>query len=355
VSALDEIAWLLNVRGGDVNHCPVGLCYAIVKKGGDVVLCIDKGKLTPEVLQHLAGEKTNSVRFAAYEAITEELRTTVGKVLVDPASCNGTLYEALGKEVGDDTALPTPTLTTPIDDFKPFFNLYLPSQRVLERPSPIQLLKSIKNSTELEGMKACHLRDGVVLCQFFSWLEGEISEGRFLTEFAAAEKLDGMRKEAEGNMGLSFDTIMGWNSNGAVIHYRPDARNSLCINGQGILLIDSGGQYVDGTTDVTRVLCFGEPTPHQRRAYTAVLQGHIALSDAKFPSGTGGVALDALARAPIWAQGGLIIFTRACVTQRLCLVFSSRVIYTLPPPPPPSPTVQVWTIGMALGTVWGHF
>lgn len=206
INALDEIAWLFNIRGSDVQHCPVALSYALVKKGGEVILCIDEGKLTPELRQHLSGGK---VRLAPYHSIMDELRGLEGKVLVDPATINGSLYKALG-EGGD--APPAAASTTPAAadlSSVPFFNLYLPKTRVIEKPSPIPLLKSIKNAAELKGMLACHVRDGATLCKFFSWLEGEVKAGRTLTEYEAAQRLDGMRRDTPGNKGLSFDTIMG--------------------------------------------------------------------------------------------------------------------------------------------------
>jgi Xaa-Pro aminopeptidase len=171
-------------------------------------------------------------------------------------------------------------------------------------------MKALKNAAELAGMRAAHLRDGVVLVRFLAWLTARVGEAGApsLTEHAAAAELDARRRAAPLSRGLSFDTICGWRGNGAVIHYRPEAASALALEGPGLLLLDSGGQYADGTTDVTRTLWLGgrgaaPPSPEHRRAYTAVLQGHIALSSAVFPSGTGGVALDALARAPIWAQG----------------------------------------------------
>jgi len=205
INALDEIAWLLNIRGSDVQHCPVALSYALVKKDGEVVLCVDESKLTPEVRHHLSGGK---VRLAPYHSIMDELRGLEGKVLVDPASINGSLYQALG-EGGNEagaTSTPPPTSTLPS---APFFNHYLPKSRVIEKPSPIPLLKAVKNAAELEGMKACHVRDGVTLCKFFSWLEGEVKAGKALTEYEAAQVLYGMRRGTQGNKGLSFDTIMG--------------------------------------------------------------------------------------------------------------------------------------------------
>jgi Xaa-Pro aminopeptidase len=332
ISALDEIAWLLNVRGGDVAHCPVGLAYALLHRGAageggvGVVLAVDEAKVTPAVEEHWReGSKSVRIRRVPYEAFPAELAAFKGKVLLDPASASGAIYEALSSSSSSssssDSAPASAAASTPgtpgggtseapplAAPPAPFFSLYLPGERVTERPSPIQLMKAVKNSAEMSGMRAAHLRDAVVLCRFFSWLEAHLASAS-LTEFQAAGELDALRTRAELSRGLSFDTIMGWKANGAVIHYRPEEATALPIDcsgaGSGFLLCDSGGQYADGTTDVTRTLFLGAqpPTPHHRRAYTAVLQGHINLASAVFPSGTGGVALDALARAPIWAQG----------------------------------------------------
>ena len=313
VSALDEIAWLLNVRGGDVTHCPVALAYALVHANGQVVLAVDEGKLSQEVRQHLSPAGGGAIRIIPYDAILSELRACTGKVLIDPSSTSGALYEALGPAATPvEGSSSSSSSSSSSNSSPPFFNLYLPAERVVEKPSPITLMKAVKNAEELAGMRAAHVRDAVVLVRYFAWLQQRLAaagQGSAppLTEHAAAAELDARRAAAPHSKGLSFDTIMGFQANGAIIHYRPEAGASAPITGSGLLLIDSGGQYSDGTTDVTRTLWTGSPSqppsPHLRRAYTAVLQGHIALSSALFPSGTSGIALDALARAPIWAQG----------------------------------------------------
>lgn len=303
VTSLDDIAWLLNVRGSDVACCPVGLGYALVTHDG-VTLAVDASKVTSPVAAHLAAA---GVRLVPYEEAAAMLGACAGKVWLDPGSCNAALFAAIA--AGADS-VPVAGGGAPV------LRLTSPPGRVLEKASPISLMKAVKNAAELQGMRAAHVRDALVLARFFAWLEAASERGVdtrlpgapplafALTEFTAGAVLDAWRCAGPGCVSLSFETICGWRANGAVVHYRADEATAARIEGPGLLLVDSGGQYEDGTTDVTRVVCLGgDPTPHQRRAYTAVLQGHIALSRARFPSGTGGVALDALARAPLWAQG----------------------------------------------------
>lgn len=187
------------------------------------------------------------------------------------------------------------------------------TDRILEKSSPIQLLKAVKNETEINGMKNAHIRDAVALVSFLSWLDYAVTKGIDtrtgkaltipLTEYTVGEVLDNMRSQIPDYVSLSFETIAGFGPNGAVIHYRAEKDTAATITNQGIFLLDSGGQYRDGTTDVTRTVHFGVPTPKEKIAYTAVLQGHIALSSARFPTGTSGIALDAYARAPLWQLG----------------------------------------------------
>ena len=187
------------------------------------------------------------------------------------------------------------------------------SDRILEKSSPIQLLKAIKNEAEINGMKNAHIRDAVALVSFLSWLDYAVTKGIDtrtgkaltipLTEYTVGEVLDTMRSQLPDYVSLSFETIAGFGPNGAIIHYRAEKDTAATITNQGVFLLDSGGQYRDGTTDVTRTVHFGTPTPREKMAYTAVLQGHIALSSARFPTGTSGIALDAYARAPLWQLG----------------------------------------------------
>jgi Xaa-Pro aminopeptidase len=187
--------------------------------------------------------------------------------------------------------------------------------RVLEKASPITLMKAIKNETELQGMRQAHIRDAVALVSFLAWLEAAVTKGVDLragpdarldfapTEFNVAKVLDSMRAAQADFVTVSFPTIAGSGPNGAIIHYHPEEATSAAVTASSVFLLDSGGQYRDGTTDVTRTVHFGEPRDHERECYTRVLQGHIGLARARFPIGASGVALDALARAPLWAAG----------------------------------------------------
>lgn len=169
--------------------------------------------------------------------------------------------------------------------------------------SPIEESKAVKNEKELEGMRNCHVRDGAALIQYFSWLENELKKGIELDEVQAADKLEEFRKEKDVFMGLSFDTISSTGPNAAIIHYKPEPSSCSKIDPKEIYLCDSGAQYLDGTTDTTRTLHFGEPTQMEKKAYTLVLKGMIALDRAVFPKGTSGFALDVLARQFLWTEG----------------------------------------------------
>ena len=169
--------------------------------------------------------------------------------------------------------------------------------------SPIEEEKAVKNDTEREGMKRCHIRDGAALTEFFAWLEHELLSGAKIDEVQAADKLEEIRKRGENFMGLSFSTISSTGANAAVIHYEPEPGNCATIDPNAIYLCDSGAQYLDGTTDTTRTLHFGEPTAMETKAYTLVLKGMIALDRAIFPKSTSGFALDILARQFLWAEG----------------------------------------------------
>jgi Xaa-Pro aminopeptidase len=319
VTALDEIAWLLNIRGADIQCNPVALAYAVVpaSAGAQAVLCMDAGKVTPAVAAHL---HQAGVFVQPYDAVLDVVRSTAAaaaaaaaagggpaaRVWLDPASCNYAIYQAALGEAAPTTADGKSAATNPNA-----------SSRVLEKTSPITLAKSLKNPAEIEGLRQAHLRDAVALVTFFSWLEAAVTRGVdlrkgpdaplptgfALTEYSAGAVLDGMRAEQPGYVSLSFPTIAGMGPNGAIIHYRAEEATAATITADSVFLCDSGGQYVDGTTDVTRTLHFGQPTAHQRKAYTLVLQGHIALSNAIFPTGTNGIALDTLARVPLWTAG----------------------------------------------------
>ncbi|KAL6042910.1 Creatinase/aminopeptidase [Balamuthia mandrillaris] len=254
VSALDEVAWLLNIRGSDIPFNPVVQAYILVTKE-DISLYIDKHKLDEEAEQHLS-----DVKLLPYNQIFDDLKQLNAenkRVWVDSQKCSKALADCLS--------------TT---------NTY-------ENFSPLSLPKAIKNETELEGLRQCHLRDAAALINFFSWLETAIESGTE-TEVSVSDKLEGFRKEQKDFISLSFDTIAGSGPNGAIIHYKPAPESCAIVRKDQMFLCDSGGQYRDGTTDVTRTMHFGSPSQYEKHCFTRVLQGHISLSMAIFPNGTTG-------------------------------------------------------------------
>ena len=271
VSTLDAIAWLFNVRGSDVAYNPVVIAYAVVTPD-EAVLHIDRGKLDRAAAAHLR----RTARIEPYAAIRRTLRALGRRkaaVWIDP----------------ETTSLMCARL--------------LDGARPVLAPSPIPLMKARKNQVELAGIRAAHHRDGAAMVRFLRWLERAVPAGG-VTEMSAAAKLDGLRSEGEHFRGLSFPTIAGYAEHGAIIHYSVDEASDIPLRPEGIFLVDSGGHYLDGTTDVTRTLLLGgRPTDGQRDAYTRVLKGHVALATARFPAGTTGARLDTLARAALWRSG----------------------------------------------------
>lgn len=274
VSALDEIAWLFNLRGSDVEYNPVFFAYALVTKD-DIILYIDENKLSNEVKEHLG----SSVKFRSYNAVFKDLRNLSDKFKSDNQKLlisTRTSY-ALALAAGEDN---TESARSPILD-----------------------TKAIKNEVELEGMRQCHLRDAAAVVNYFAWLEEQLSAGIVLNEIDGASRLEKFRGEQEDFVGLSFDTISASGSNGSIIHYSPQPKTCAVIDPNSLYLCDSGGQYKNGTTDVTRTVHFGKPTEQEKRAFTRVLQGHIAIDRAIFPKGTTGYLLDVLARTSLWRDG----------------------------------------------------
>ncbi len=271
VSALDSIAWALNVRGKDVDHTPVALAFALFHADASADLFIDAAKVDGEVRAHLGPD----VRLHARDAFVPALEALGGKtVAADPATAVAAIFEALKRAPA----------------------------RIVEARDPIALPKAIKNATEISGTKSAHLRDGAALTRFLHWFAGEAPKGN-LDELGAAAKLRAFRDLTNSLEDLSFDTISGAGPNGAVVHYRVSEATNRRIETDSLFLVDSGGQYRDGTTDVTRTLAVGTPTAEMRDRFTRVLKGHIALARAVFPVGTRGTQLDTLARQFLWAAG----------------------------------------------------
>lgn len=269
VSALDDIAWTLNLRGTDVHCNPVFVAYLLISTT-KATLCIDPDKLTPDVKAYLKGE---GVEVSRYDQIKDEL---VGygeyNIALDPQQINHDLFEGVS------------------------------GPKILPLTSPIPLLKAVKNQAEIAGFRAAMVRDGVAMVKFLRWLKPAVEAGG-QTEMSLDEKLTALRSEQDLFRGVSFDTIVGYEEHGAIVHYEATPATDATIEPRGLVLIDSGGQYQDGTTDITRTIALGELTDEQRRVYTLVLRGHIQLELCKFPSGTCGSQLDALARQPMWREG----------------------------------------------------
>ena len=273
LTAPDSIAWLLNVRGSDVAHTPLPLAFAVVHRDATVDLFVDPAKLAPGVQEHL-GE---GVRILAPDALghaLDGLGAARRTVQADASSTAAWIVERLARA----------------------------GATIARGADPCLLPKATKNDVELAGARSAHEKDGIALSRFFAWLAREAPSGR-LTEISAAARLDALRAEEPLFRDVSFPTISGAGPNGAIVHYRATARTDRRIEPGMLYLVDSGAQYLDGTTDVTRTVAIGPPTAEQRDRFTRVLRGHIALATARFPKGTTGSQLDALARAPLWDAG----------------------------------------------------
>ncbi|KAK6521696.1 hypothetical protein TWF506_001902 [Arthrobotrys conoides] len=278
LTGLDEVMWLFNIRGSDIPFNPVFFCYAIVTPT-TTTLFINPRQRSSELESHL-GEHVQLVDYdnvlttltALSENTVDEKAAEPQKFLF-PANASWALAQALGEK------------------------------RLEEIRSPVTVAKAIKNETELEGMRQCHIRDGVALIEYFAWLEEQLRNGVELDEVDAADKLEEFRKKKENFVGLSFGTISSTGANAAVIHYHPERPTAAKIDPNAIYLCDSGAQFYDGTTDTTRTLHFGTPTPMEIKAYTLVLKGNIALGQAVFPKGISGYQLDPLARQFLWSEG----------------------------------------------------
>jgi Xaa-Pro aminopeptidase len=271
LSALDSIAWTFNVRGQDVEHTPVALSFGIVNDDGTAELFVDSQKLGDEVRQHLG----NGVRVHEHSEFERFLGSLSGRTLIaDPERAVAAIFEAL------ETA----------------------GAKVVQKRDPSVLPRATKNEAEIAGHKAAQERDGAALTRFLHWLSVEAPKGG-LDELGAAAKLQQFRQECGDLRDTSFDTISGAGPNGAIVHYRVSEETNRRIEMNSIYLVDSGGQYPDGTTDVTRTVAIGDPTPEMRDRFTRVLKGHIAIDRAIFPSGARGSQLDTLARQYLWQAG----------------------------------------------------
>lgn len=268
LTALDEIAWLFNIRGQDVRCNPVVYAYAYVDDERRI-LFIDERKIDEKGEKYLQEEK---IEHLPYESIFRFAANLKDKTIwIDPKKTNYTLRSCI---------------STPI----------------LCKESPIASFKAVKNEVQIKGIRHAMIRDGVALVRFFRWLDSNIDTGN-VTEMKASEQLRAFRAEQDLFIDESFDTIAGFNEHGAIVHYTATPESDVKIRRKGFLLVDSGAQYLDGTTDITRTVALGSLTPRQKRDYTLVLKGHIALTTCRFPKGTRGAQLDALARRPLWDEG----------------------------------------------------
>ena len=270
LAALDAIAWLFNIRGRDVEYNPVVIAYAIVAER-EALLFVDPRKVGASVLAAFGKD----VKIFAYEELGRKLAELARRrvpVLLDPATTNLWVAERLGRAP------------------------------IVKAESPVTALKSVKNRAQIRGEVDCHVRDGVALVKFLKWLEPAVRRGG-QTELSAADQLEEFRREGRYYQGPSFETISAYGPHGAIVHYAADKKSNARLRPRGIYLIDSGGGYLDGTTDITRTVALGKPTPRQKDAFTRVLQGHIDVAATPFPAGTSGQRLEMFARRPLWLAG----------------------------------------------------
>lgn len=271
LTALDEVAWTLNLRGADVEFNPVFYSFLIIS-WNHVSLYINPHKITASIGKKLTNDDIN---IYLYDDILKWLKdiSEDAAIIIDPSKTNADIYSHLPRDI-----------------------------KKLERSTPAATLKARKNSSEIASIKKTMIQDGVAMVKFFNWLDQNVCLGA-VTEMNASDKLAEYRAESTDYVGESFAAISGYGGNGAIIHYRSTKATNKTIGHHGFYLIDSGGQYFGGTTDITRTLHFGNPTEREVKDYTLVLKGHIALAMANFPAGTRGVQLDVLARKALWAEG----------------------------------------------------
>lgn len=271
LTACDSIAWLLNIRGLDVTETPLVHSVCLLNKDGSYVLFIEPQKVNAELLEYF---RKNSGAVVDISKLSDHLKTLKGSCQFDPHTTAALFAQTLQQS----------------------------GIEIVRHVDPCALPKAVKNSVELEGARKSHIEDGIALCRFFAWLETQPLKGE-TTECSAADKLYAFRQEGRLFQGPSFPTISAFNAHGAIIHYIAKPETDTPLKREGLYLLDSGGQYLTGTTDVTRTIALGVPTPEQKDRYTRVLKGHIALATTSFPNGTAGAQLDSLARRFLWEVG----------------------------------------------------
>ncbi len=281
MAALDDIAWTLNLRGTDVHCNPVFVSYLLISSK-TVTLYINKVKLSPEVLAYLDAE---NIKVEDYEQVENGLKQYFEyNILLDPDEVNYRLYEVVRNK-------------GKMND--------LQKTEIVEEESPVKRMKTVKNDTEIAGFRSAMLKDGIAMTKFLYWLSSyigkpEISE---LTEITIDEKLTSLRAEQPLYRDISFDTIAGYGTHAAIVHYEATPETDIPLQPKGMLLLDSGAQYLDGTTDITRTIALGPLTDLEKQIYTLVLKGHIQIELCKFPSGSSGTQIDILARKDMWREG----------------------------------------------------
>ena len=268
MSALDDIAWTLNLRGTDVHCNPVFVSYLLISST-TTTLYINKEKLTAEVSAYLQAE---GIAVDDYENVGKGLKEYFEyNILLDPDEVNYTLYKIVSREI-------------------------------VEAESPVKRMKTVKNETEIAGFRRAMLKDGIALVKFLKWLKPAVEAGG-QTEISIDQKLTALRAEQPLYRDISFDTIAGYQAHGAIVHYEATPETDIPLKPEGLLLLDSGAQYLDGTTDITRTIALGPVTDEQKKIYTLVLKGHIQIELCKFPSGSSGTQIDILARKDMWREG----------------------------------------------------
>jgi len=272
LGALDEVAWAFNIRGTDVTYNPVAVSYGFVSEK-ESVLFIDPKKMTEEIATHL---KKEGVTIADYTKIGNYLSQLPVSytVFVDPNRTNLSLYNAIPEGC-----------------------------RIIEDITPSNHLKSIKNETEIKGFRNVMVKDGIAMTKFFIWLEKQMAAGEKVTELSAAKKLSSLRAEQPLSLMDSFAAISSYGAHGAIVHYTPTPETDATLLPEGLYLLDSGGQYMDGTTDITRTIALGEPTEQMKKDFTRTLKGMIGIAKCKFPAGIRGCLIDAFARKALWDAG----------------------------------------------------
>ncbi|MGL5379413.1 M24B family metallopeptidase, partial [Clostridium sp.] len=269
ISSLDDIAWLFNIRGNDINFNPVVMSYALIKKDSSV-LYINLDKVDKNIEEYLINE---GVILKDYDELYNDVKEIKGSLLIDPSKVNAKIYVNVSEDV-----------------------------KVIEDLNITTKLKAIKNDVEIANLKNCQVRDGVAMVKFIKWLKESVKSGE-VTEISASERLSQFRAEGDNFKGESFGTIAGYKDHAAMMHYSATKETQYVLKEEGMFLVDSGGQYLDGTTDITRTFILGNITEEEKRDFTLVLKGHINLLTAKFLKGTPGKNLDILARRPLWDYG----------------------------------------------------